>query len=161
MPVISVRSVETHLRMQNKQVVMMGGLYNSSNTLQQQRVPILSDIPFIGELFTGKNLSKEVTQLIFFLKIHIISPEQAASGLFYDPDRNAQLSEKLGNAVENLESFPPRKTSLENLADELLESVPRRDEATESVPAESVPAVPDSGAQEGEVTEIRVGEPAK
>lgn len=160
-PVISVRSVETHLRMQNKQVVMMGGLYNSSNTLQQQRVPILSDIPFIGELFTGKNLSKEVTQLIFFLKIHIISPEQAASGLFYDPDRNAQLSEKLGNAVENLESFPPRKTSLENLADELLESVPRRDEATESVPAESVPAVPDSGAQEGEVTEIRVGEPTK
>lgn len=60
-PVISARSVETHLRMQDKQVVMMGGLYNSRNTLQQQRVPILSDLPYIGELFTGKNESKEVT----------------------------------------------------------------------------------------------------
>ncbi len=127
-PVISVRSVETHLRMQDKQVVMMGGLYNSSNTLQQQRVPILSDLPLVGELFTGKNMSTEVTQLIFFLKIHIISPEDASSGLFYNPDKSAQVSEKLGDIVENFDSFPPRKTSVENLKEELFETLPGRQE---------------------------------
>lgn len=80
--------------MQDKQVSCGRALFNSRNTLQQQRVPILSDLPYIGELFTGKNESKEVTQLIFFLKIHIISPEQVASGVFYDFDRQCEGQRK-------------------------------------------------------------------
>ena len=127
-PVISARSVETHLRMQDKQVVMMGGLYNSRNTLQQQRVPILSDLPYIGELFTGKNESKEVTQLIFFLKIHIISPEQVASGVFYDFDRNAKVSEKLNQIVVHSDSFPSHDASLKKFKDEIEGALPGREQ---------------------------------
>ena len=123
-PVISARSVETHLRMQDKQIVMMGGLYNSRNTLQQQRIPVLSDLPLIGELFTGKNESKEVTQLIFFLKIHIIPPEQVPSGVFYNFDELGKSSEKLGQVVEYSDSFPLHKTSVENLATELRDAMP-------------------------------------
>ncbi len=123
-PVISVRSVETHLRMQNEQVVMMGGLYNSRNTLQQQRVPILSDIPWIGELFTGKNYSKEVTQLIFFLKVHIIPPAEVPADLYYNPDANAKLSEGLGNAILNMDSFPLHQTSVEGFAEEMQNASP-------------------------------------
>lgn len=123
-PVISARSVETHLRMQDKQVVMMGGLYNSRDTLQQQRIPVLSDLPLIGELFTGKNESKEVTQLIFFLKIHIISPDQAASGVFYNFDRTGKISEKLGEIVENADSIPLHRTSVENFGEELNHAKP-------------------------------------
>ena len=123
-PVISARSVETHLRMQDKQVVMMGGLYNSRDTLQQQRIPVLSDLPLIGELFTGKNESKEVTQLIFFLKIHIISPDQAASGIFYNFDRTGKISEKLGEIVENADSIPLHRTSVENFGEELNHAKP-------------------------------------
>ncbi|MDR0932598.1 MAG: hypothetical protein LBM70_06200 [Victivallales bacterium] len=123
-PVISARSVETHLRMQDKQVVMMGGLYSNRNTLQQQRVPILSDIPLIGELFTGKNELKEVTQLVFFLKIHILSPDQVASGVFYDFDRNAKLSEKLGEIVANSDSYPMHKRSIKKFAEEITGALP-------------------------------------
>lgn len=85
----------------------------------QQRVPILSDLPYIGELFTGKNESKEVTQLIFFLKIHIISPEQVASGVFYDFDRNAKVSEKLNQIVVHSDSFPSHDASLKKFKDEI------------------------------------------
>ena len=124
-PVIAVRSVETHLRMQSGQVVMMGGLYNSRDTLQQQRVPILSDLPWIGELFTGKNYSKEVTQLIFFLKIHIIPPEQVADNVYFSPDDNAFLSEGIGNVLQNMDSFPVRETSVEDFVDELQSASPQ------------------------------------
>ena len=113
--------------MQDKQVVMMGGLYNSRNTLQQQRVPILSDLPYIGELFTGKNESKEVTQLIFFLKIHIISPE-VASGVFYDFDRNAKVSEKLNQIVVHSDSFPSHDASLKKFKDEIEGALPGREQ---------------------------------
>ncbi|MDD3886872.1 MAG: hypothetical protein PHI35_08365 [Victivallaceae bacterium] len=153
-PVIAVRSVETYLRMRNRQVVMMGGLYNSRKTLQEQRVPFLSDMPWIGELFTGKNVSNEVTQLIFFLKIHIISPEQVASGLFYNPDQTAAQSEDLGSIIENSDAIPLHRTSVEKFAEEVRRSAPgakqkMRDEFREvvildgnktSTPAASAPA---------------------
>ena len=128
-PVISARSVETYLRMQDKQVVMLGGLYNRRNSLSQQRIPIVSDLPLIGELFTGKNLSKEVTQLIFFLKIHIISPEQVTNGVFYDPDRSAKVSETLGKIIEYSDAIPLRETSAKELVKEFKEAQPGEAEA--------------------------------
>ena len=128
-PVISARSVETYLRMQDKQVVMLGGLYNRRNSLSQQRIPIVSDLPLIGELFTGKNLSKEVTQLIFFLKIHIISPEQVTNGVFYDPDRSAKVSETLGKIIEYSDAIPLRETSAKELVKEFKDAQPGEAEA--------------------------------
>ena len=91
-------------------------------------MPILSDLPYIGELFTGKNESKEVTQLIFFLKIHIISPEQVASGVFYDFDRNAKVSEKLNQIVVHSDSFPSHDASLKKFKDEIEGALPGREQ---------------------------------
>lgn len=128
-PVISARSVETYLRMQNKQVVMMGGLYSRNDSLLQERVPILSDLPLIGELFTGKNLTKEVTQLIFFLKIHIIPPDQVVNGLFYDPDNSARISETIGKIVENSEAIPLRTNTAKDIIEEFRDAQPGQAEA--------------------------------
>lgn len=128
-PVISARSVETYLRMQNKQVVMMGGLYSRNDSLVQERVPILSDLPLIGELFTGKNLTKEVTQLIFFLKIHIIPPDQVVNGLFYDPDNSARVSETIGKIIENSEAIPLRSNTAKEIIEEFRDAQPGQAEA--------------------------------
>ena len=127
-PVISVRSVETYLRLLDKQVAMMGGLYSSSDTLQQERVPILSDIPLIGELFTGKNKTKEVRQLIFFIKVHILVPEEHPEATFYDPDRTAKQSEVLGTFFRSLDSFPIREYSAEHLFDEIHDALPGQEQ---------------------------------
>ena len=123
-PVISIRSVETYLRMQNKQVVIMGGLYNSRSSIQQERIPILSDIPLIGELFTAKNESTEVTQLVFFLKVHIIPPVTVPSGVYYDPDKHGEFSERLGDIVKHSKSMPLRNTSVKNFKTEVEKAMP-------------------------------------
>ena len=123
-PVISIRSVETYLRMQNKQVVIMGGLYNSRSSIQQERIPFLSDIPFIGELFTAKNESTEVTQLVFFLKVHIIPPTTVANGVYYDPDKHGEFSERLGDIVKHSNSIPLRNSSVKNFKKEIKDAMP-------------------------------------
>ncbi len=127
-PVISARSVETHLRMHDKQVVMMGGLYSQRTALQQERIPIISDLPFIGELFTGKNETKEITQLLFLLKVHIIPPEQIPSGIFYDFDRSAKVSNVLSEIVSHSDSFPTRDSSNEKFRNEIDAALPGKPE---------------------------------
>ncbi|MBO5899132.1 MAG: hypothetical protein J6Q80_00200 [Lentisphaeria bacterium] len=123
-PVIAARSIETFLKMHHEQVVMMGGLYSSTKTLQEERVPGLSDIPLIGDFFTGKNDSTEITQLVFFLKVHIIPPSESAEDFFFDIDRNAKLSEALGEVVRSTESFPIRKTTVEKVTEDILRTIP-------------------------------------
>ena len=123
-PVISVRSVETYLRLLDKQVAMMGGLYSSADTLQQERVPVLSDLPLIGEFFTGKNKEKEVRHLIFFIKVHILAPEDHPETAFYDPEQEAQQSEKLGTFFQSLDSFPVHEYSTRHLFEEIRDAMP-------------------------------------
>ena len=123
-PVISIRSIESHLRMQNRQVVMLGGLYSNRDTLQEERIPILSDIPLIGEIFTGKNHAREVIQLVFFVKIHIVSPDDVLYGFMYDPNEQMNDSERVADlVVDNPEAKPKHEKAVVGLIDEMVQSL--------------------------------------
>ena len=123
-PVISVRSIESYLRMQDKQVVMLGGLYSNRDTLQEERIPILSDLPFIGELFTGKNHAREVIQLVFFVKVHIVPPEDVLYGFMYDPNEQMHDSERVADlVVDSPEIKPKREKAIVGLVDEMVQSL--------------------------------------
>ncbi|MDD3117626.1 MAG: type II and III secretion system protein [Victivallales bacterium] len=150
-PVISTRSVETYLRLHDRQVVMMGGLYSNRTALQEERVPIVSDIPYIGELFNGKKKTKEVTQLLFFLKVHIIPPTQAASGIFYDFDHNAKVSETLRKIVSHSDSFQTNSSAAKELHDEMVDSLPaekKKERWRFKEESPSLPVIPDGKAKE-------------
>ena len=122
-PVISIRSIESHLRMQDRQVVMLGGLYSNRDTLQEERIPVLSDIPFLGELFTGKNHAREVIQLVFFVKIHIVSPDDVLYGFMYDPNEQMVDSERVADlVVDDPESKPKHEKAVVGLVDEMVSS---------------------------------------
>lgn len=122
-PVISVRSIESYLRMQDRQVVMLGGLYSNRDTLQEERVPVLSDIPFLGELFTGKNHAREVIQLVFFVKIHIVAPDDTLYGFMYDPNEQMIDSERVADlVVDDPETKPKHEKAIVGLVDEMISS---------------------------------------
>ena len=123
-PVIAVRSIESYLRLYDKQVVMMGGLYSSRTALEEEKIPILSDLPFIGELFKGKNATKEVTQLIFFLKVHIIPAEQDQNGILYNPYSSAKSSELYGDLLQNAKSNPAHESAVRTLLKDMGNAVP-------------------------------------
>ncbi len=108
-PVISIRNIETELTLKDGQVIMLGGLYTSKDISASDETPILSDLPWIGDLFTGKSVSKEVTQLIFFLKISILTQEELGDGMIYDPGKQADTLRKMGNAVQKSQNIFPKR----------------------------------------------------
>lgn len=127
-PVIAVRSIESYLRLYDKQVVMMGGLYSSRTALEEEKIPILSDLPLLGELFKGKNATKEVTQLIFFLKVHIIPAEKDQNGILYNPYNTAIGSELYGDMLQSSKSNPLHESAMINLFKDMGNTVPGREE---------------------------------
>ncbi len=108
-PVISIRSISSYLRLADGQIVIMGGLYTNRNSIQQERIPFLSDIPYLGELFTSKYTDKEILQLLFFLRVRILSPNDMADGVLFDPEEMIRTTNEFGEVMRNSKELPTRK----------------------------------------------------
>ena len=126
-PIISVRSIDTNLTVNIGQVIMMGGLFNTREVINEQRTPFLSDIPWVGELFTSKSNTKELVQLVFIMRATILSPEELLDGIIYDPQQQAQESLQLGDIIKDPVTFPPTTTTIEKVQEELENAPSMRD----------------------------------
>lgn len=65
--VIDKRSADTVVVTPNGQTVAIGGLISTQKTDQDRRVPVLGDIPVLGNLFKRKISTHAKTELIIFL----------------------------------------------------------------------------------------------
>ncbi len=66
------RSAETMVAVLNNQTVVIGGLMQTNQTLDETKVPVLGDIPLIGNLFRSKKATDKKTNLLVFLTPHVI-----------------------------------------------------------------------------------------
>lgn len=78
-PTTNVRSATTTIVVRDGHTAVIGGLMANRAVKDQNRVPFLSDIPVIGNLFEFDRVNNEKTNLLIFLTPHIIrnEPEQA------------------------------------------------------------------------------------
>jgi type II secretory pathway component GspD/PulD (secretin) len=76
-PVISTRSADTILTVPNGEVVVIGGLKQSSRRDERTGIPLLMDIPLLGHLVSSTTRNDDTTELIFFLKFTVLSPSEA------------------------------------------------------------------------------------
>ena len=95
-PVVSIRNISTILTAADGEVIMMGGLYSSERSERLRRVPYLGELPLIGDLFTGKDLTIYDKQLLFFMKIHILPTPYS---VLTDPEANAATLRSLGETL--------------------------------------------------------------
>ncbi len=121
-PVISIRSISSYLRLADGQIVIMGGLYTNRNSIQQERIPFLSDIPYLGELFTSKYTDKEILQLLFFLRVRILNPEDMADGVLFDPEEMIRSTNDFGEVMRNSKELPTLETTIEKVNDEFIQN---------------------------------------
>jgi type II secretory pathway component GspD/PulD (secretin) len=63
-PQISTREAQTTLRVKSGETIVMGGLLRNEDLVEMQKVPILSEIPIIGELFKHRKTTKSSSQVI-------------------------------------------------------------------------------------------------
>ena len=79
-PYVNVRSADTVVVTPDSQTVVIGGLISNSQSSTDKKVPILGDIPLLGNLFKSKAKSDSKTELLIFLTPHIIqAPTQLAA----------------------------------------------------------------------------------
>ncbi|GIU23829.1 pilus (MSHA type) biogenesis protein MshL [Shewanella schlegeliana] len=63
-----IRESDTVIKAASGDVVVIGGLMKSENTEIVSKVPLLGDIPFLGEAFTNRANSTVKTELVILLK---------------------------------------------------------------------------------------------
>ncbi|MBR2642048.1 MAG: hypothetical protein IKD46_02875 [Lentisphaeria bacterium] len=120
-PLISIRNISTNVKLGNGQVLMMGGLYNSRESVSQERIPFLSDMPYFGEFFTSKYRAKELLQLLFFIRVQILTPDEVADGILFDPDTVAEVNNKIGEILRKSPSLPAPKSTLHQVKEEFVD----------------------------------------
>ena len=64
---------------QDGQTVVLGGLISTTDTLTINKIPLLSDIPLIGQFFRGRSKQTAKTELVIFLTPHVINSAQEAT----------------------------------------------------------------------------------
>jgi general secretion pathway protein D len=71
-PQIRVREIESVMRISSGNIAILGGLMEDKINYQNQRIPIIGQIPLAGELFNSRNNQAQKSELVIFLRPVII-----------------------------------------------------------------------------------------
>ncbi|MDJ0832246.1 MAG: type IV pilus secretin PilQ [Gammaproteobacteria bacterium] len=71
-PTIDTREVQSQLLVDNGQTVVLGGIYETTQSQQVTRVPFFSDLPLIGNLFKSTVARDDRSELLIFVTPKIL-----------------------------------------------------------------------------------------
>jgi general secretion pathway protein D len=66
------RSIKTTVLVEDRQMVVLGGLIDESLTENVQKVPLLGDLPLLGNLFKSRSTKKQKRNLMVFIQPSIL-----------------------------------------------------------------------------------------
>ncbi|MES2903164.1 MAG: type II secretion system secretin GspD [Pseudomonadota bacterium] len=93
--ILNKRQFETTLTVGDGQLLAIGGLLNDDERRTIERIPLLSDIPIIGELFKSRSRSRSKTNLMVFIRPTILRSRadgDVMTARRYDYVRGMQLA---------------------------------------------------------------------
>lgn len=108
-PIISLRNVSSTVSLKDGEIMTIGGLLQDERNLNTRGIPILQDIPGVGLLFQSRRDQSTKTQLIFFLRVHILPEGSQGAWRLHQPGVGLEnLGEQTGvpSADEKLGSPP-------------------------------------------------------
>jgi general secretion pathway protein D len=70
--ILNKRSFETTLTVDDGEILAIGGLLNDDERKTIERIPLLSDIPLLGELFKSRSRTRAKTNLMVFIRPTIL-----------------------------------------------------------------------------------------
>lgn len=76
-----VRMIETKVLVDDGQIIVLGGLIEAKQGAAINKVPLLGDIPFIGNLFQYESQAHERVNLMVFLRPVVLRDAQASNTL--------------------------------------------------------------------------------
>ena len=107
-PITSTRSQKTTVVAKNEETIVLGGIMQDRELEHVSKVPVLGDIPLIGQLFRSTSKTKTKVNLLVFLTPHII----------YDTNDFKRLVErKMTERTKLIEQFYGERGELERTID--------------------------------------------
>jgi type IV pilus assembly protein PilQ len=80
LPNKTVTTVMTNIMVEDGKTIVLGGLFQETTILSRSQVPVLGDIPVLGEIFKSTNDQSIRTELIVLITPHIITNPADADG---------------------------------------------------------------------------------
>jgi len=78
----ATRQVQTNANVGDKEVIALGGLIKKKKTSYKTKIPILSRIPIIGNIFKNEKHENEDSILVIFMSPTIIHPTQEITNIY-------------------------------------------------------------------------------
>ena len=79
--IINKREIETTVTVDDGEILALGGLLDDNERKTIERIPLLSDIPGLGELFKSRSKSRTKTNLMVFIRPTILRTKEDAQRL--------------------------------------------------------------------------------
>ncbi|MFP3563745.1 type II secretion system secretin GspD [Paraburkholderia sp. SIMBA_030] len=99
-PEFTKRSIQSTVLADNGEIIVLGGLMQDNYQVSNSKVPLLGDIPWLGQLFRSEQKTRAKTNLMVFLRPVIITDRdtaQAVTSNRYDYIQGVQGAYKSDN----------------------------------------------------------------
>ncbi|HMV83872.1 MAG TPA: pilus assembly protein N-terminal domain-containing protein [Blastocatellia bacterium] len=73
-PGLRVRRAKTVLELRDGQSFALAGLIDNTERVNLSKVPLLGDIPIVGELFKSRSFQRNETELLFLATVKLVEP---------------------------------------------------------------------------------------
>jgi general secretion pathway protein D len=114
--ILNKRSFETTLTVDDGEILAIGGLLNDDERRTIERIPLLSDIPLLGELFKSRSRSRTKTNLMVFIRPTILRTRE---------DNRKLTAQRYGYVREDqLRRIPDSEPAIDALVRDYLGTVP-------------------------------------
>ncbi|WP_298021401.1 type II secretion system secretin GspD [uncultured Parasphingopyxis sp.] len=105
--IINKREIRTTVTVNDGEIIALGGLLDDNERRTIQRIPLLGDIPIIGELFRSRARSRVRTNLMVFIRPTILSSAE---------DRREVMERRYGYIrAQQFLANPDREPSIDTL----------------------------------------------
>ncbi len=76
--ILNKRNIETSVLVDSGEIIVLGGLVQQQESINQEGVPVLKDVPGLGRLFRSEGRGLKRTNLMVFIRPTIIRDEESA-----------------------------------------------------------------------------------
>ncbi|MEH6809665.1 MAG: type II secretion system secretin GspD [Hyphomonas oceanitis] len=76
--IFNKRQIQTDVLADSGEIIVIGGLIQQSDTIANEKVPILGDVPVAGRLFRSEGKASKRTNLMVFIRPTVIRDRQSA-----------------------------------------------------------------------------------
>ncbi len=87
--IIDRRETISRITVKNGQTIVLSGILTDRESTITRKLPILGDIPFVGELFTSRDNEKTMTELVAFITPTVVNHPDENDANFNVDDRNS------------------------------------------------------------------------